>query len=287
MRHRSPDDLFCVSIAQKLGHVLSDRDSCIRMLDVAPSDVVRTGLGSTFLIGSLVPRAAVFAIQHDLLTDALETIGPETLELPPLPFPQIILESEEDATWPLVGETTGEILRIQNLYIAEEEPGKRWNGFYFVQVGGQLMPGRQDEGHGSVLFTVPFTLDSGSLVILSPKGTSSPYPSTDVRWRFAVEVVHLITARGVSLSLVSGDRASRRRAIRRGSAVHPRVYWVNVDEKSINHVKGAEAREYHCRWIVRGHWRRLDEDRRTWVKAYIKGPAGAPWKGRPVYRVAT
>lgn len=43
-------------------------------------------------------------------------------------------------------------------------------------------------------------------------------------------------------------------------------------------------REYKYRRMVRGHWRRLPE-KSMWIKAYIKGPAGAPWKGRPVYKV--
>lgn len=40
------------------------------------------------------------------------------------------------------------------------------------------------------------------------------------------------------------------------------------------------GREYHRRWIVRGHWRRIplpeQPSRVTWVHGYVKGPADAP-----------
>lgn len=42
------------------------------------------------------------------------------------------------------------------------------------------------------------------------------------------------------------------------------------------------SREYHHRWIVKGHWRRLAEPRRsdgaevTFINPYVKGPEGAP-----------
>jgi hypothetical protein len=40
------------------------------------------------------------------------------------------------------------------------------------------------------------------------------------------------------------------------------------------------GREYHRRWIVRGHWRRIPTDeqpaRVTWVHGYVKGPADQP-----------
>lgn len=40
------------------------------------------------------------------------------------------------------------------------------------------------------------------------------------------------------------------------------------------------GREYHRRWIVRGHWRRIPTpelpQRVTWVHGYVKGPADAP-----------
>ena len=43
---------------------------------------------------------------------------------------------------------------------------------------------------------------------------------------------------------------------------------------------GTSGRQYHSRWIVQGHWRRIptaDQPHRiTWVHGYVKGPTGAP-----------
>lgn len=45
---------------------------------------------------------------------------------------------------------------------------------------------------------------------------------------------------------------------------------------------GGTGREYHHRWIVRGHWRQQahgpgrSQRRPTWVPSYVKGPADAP-----------
>lgn len=34
--------------------------------------------------------------------------------------------------------------------------------------------------------------------------------------------------------------------------------------------------DWQCRWIVRGHWRRLADGRQTYVHPYVKGPEGLP-----------
>lgn len=50
-----------------------------------------------------------------------------------------------------------------------------------------------------------------------------------------------------------------------------------------------ETREYHHRWVVRGHWRRQWYPSRNghipiWIPAHVKGPEGAPLKtGEKVY----
>jgi hypothetical protein len=43
------------------------------------------------------------------------------------------------------------------------------------------------------------------------------------------------------------------------------------------------GREYHCQWMVRGHWRNqwypsLKRNQPIWVHSYVKGPGGAPLK---------
>lgn len=97
-----------------------------------------------------------------------------------------------------------------------------------------------------------------------------------------IEFAHLVNARGVNVGEVIVPRGQRRR-FQRKRLVHPRVYFVVIGGEDDDERQGHSEREYHCRWLVRGHWRRFKSGERTWVRPYIKGPAGAPWRGRPVY----
>jgi hypothetical protein len=54
-----------------------------------------------------------------------------------------------------------------------------------------------------------------------------------------------------------------------------------------NEAYGHGDREYHQRWIVRGHWRQqwypsLNSNRPKWIAPYVKGPADAPLKVPPI-----
>lgn len=67
----------------------------------------------------------------------------------------------------------------------------------------------------------------------------------------------------------------------------PGVLWL-----TLRHAKGAkdvagghqngggDGREYSCRWLVRGHWRKLASGKLTWVKPYVKGPEDKPLRIR-------
>ena len=71
--------------------------------------------------------------------------------------------------------------------------------------------------------------------------------------------------------------------VRRG----PRAAGVNGDEGE----PPTEAREYHHRWQVRGHWRTQpcgpgrEQLRRVWVPEHTKGPEGALLIGEAVVHV--
>jgi hypothetical protein len=97
-----------------------------------------------------------------------------------------------------------------------------------------------------------------------------------------IEFAHLVNARGVTVEPLGVDRAQRRR-FERKKAVHPQVYFVYIDDAVVPSEPGPGDREYHCRWMVRGHWRHYQSGDAVWIRPYIKGPAGAPWKGRPIY----
>lgn len=109
-------------------------------------------------------------------------------------------------------------------------------------------------------------------------------------WGTAVTAAHLITASNVINRRILPVRQQRREWQRqRYGPVEPRIYRVDIVEAP--EVRdGHTDREYHVRWMVRGHYRHTAHGDykhprtgapATWVKAYVKGPAGAPWKGRP------
>lgn len=74
------------------------------------------------------------------------------------------------------------------------------------------------------------------------------------------------------------DRPAAKRAARAGLLSDLTV--VTLRQPRSEPGDGPSSREYHRRWIVRGHWRRIptpDQPQRvTWVHGYVKGPAGAP-----------
>lgn len=109
--------------------------------------------------------------------------------------------------------------------------------------------------------------------------------------KLAVTAAHLITADRVRHSEIALPRAQRREHQRRYRAEPPRVYFVDLAAAGEER-RGVADRQYHVRWLVRGHWRlrggttfvASKGGMCTWVKPYIKGPPGAPWKGRPVHQ---
>ncbi len=74
------------------------------------------------------------------------------------------------------------------------------------------------------------------------------------------------------------QRAAAKRAVRAGLVTDLTV----ITLRQPRHSGGDEpaGREYHRRWIVRGHWRRIPTEelpqRVTWVHGYVKGPTDAP-----------
>jgi hypothetical protein len=106
-----------------------------------------------------------------------------------------------------------------------------------------------------------------------------------------LNAVHLVTARRVRHRPWPMPRGQRKDLGRHGMAMPPRLYRVDLSEAG-DIRRGASDREYHVRWLVRGHWRLAEGGGTyvphkggdcTWVRPYVKGPPDAPWKGRPVY----
>lgn len=95
---------------------------------------------------------------------------------------------------------------------------------------------------------------------------------------------YLLRQRGiVTESVVTPDRATRRRAARTGrEAAEVRV--LALSGVGSGGQPGEGERSYAHRWVVRGHWRRqwypsIQQHRPRWVAPFLKGPEGAPLLG--------
>lgn len=84
-----------------------------------------------------------------------------------------------------------------------------------------------------------------------------------------------------ALEPVRLPRGERRRLAKVKQEI-PEIRIVQLRQRERSQWHDATGREYHHRWIVRGHWRRLTEPRKkdgaqvTFVESYVKGPKDAP-----------
>lgn len=182
-------------------------------------------------------------------------------ELPPLPFPKMALESSTDVC---LGTKEGPLLDAlvihgdQEGWLVGELYEKPGDAMWLQQ--SQIVPG----GLAKTL-----TLDGWE---------ENPHLASQ-----AVELVHLVTARGVSVERIIAPRATRRRFARETGTEYPEFHFVNIRDAGEKETGDGSGRTYQCRWVVRGHWRHLASGKTTWVTSHIKGPAGAPWRGTPIY----
>lgn len=83
---------------------------------------------------------------------------------------------------------------------------------------------------------------------------------------------------------VEPDRATRKRLKRMGKPDPTRTRIIRLRRQSSSASTSSEDREYHHRWIVRGHWRqhwfpKRQVHRPVWIAPHVKGPEGAPLIG--------
>lgn len=86
-----------------------------------------------------------------------------------------------------------------------------------------------------------------------------------------------------SNALANYDRATRRRLARENQEPEP-VRVITLRRAASGSGAGESDREYHHRWIVRGHWRQQwypsrGANRPVWIAPHIKGPEDAPLLG--------
>ncbi|MFF5522570.1 hypothetical protein [Streptomyces coeruleorubidus] len=82
---------------------------------------------------------------------------------------------------------------------------------------------------------------------------------------------------------IEPDRATRKR-LRRLGHEPASVRLIGLRRPKPGPEKGDGSREYHYRWIVRGHWRqqwypKRQVHRPVWIAPHVKGPEGASMMG--------
>jgi hypothetical protein len=136
-------------------------------------------------------------------------------------------------------------------------------------------------------------MDDDDDVVAASEGA---YRGAMLAW--AIVLADVVTARNVDrrewfLSRKAQKQMSRVAPRRRFES---RVYDVSI-ATATGDAKDETGRHLSVRFLVRGHWRvshaeharyiDAKEAHCVWVAAYVKGPPGAPWKGRPVYTEQT
>jgi hypothetical protein len=247
----------------------------------------------------LLRTAGYFVLDRDEALPAINSDPPvgEILEFPPLPFPRIWIETRDDrGPSTLVtyeGENDEDDLNILGVGIIERDPGKQWDvlmPFEFQPKGGEAR-GFSVIGHS--ITPTGFADEVDRATWNEAEGEADPATAII---GLAITAAHLITAERVPQVEIPIARPQRKRWERELKRPRfedgPRVYFVDLKGAGEIRAEGdGSKREYRVRWIVRGHYYKHpggkfdipDKGKCFFRKAYVKGPIGAPWKGRPVY----
>lgn len=285
---------------------------------------------SHYVIG-LVRTASLFVVSSRETTDVIRSAGEYPMnELPRLPYARVAIEPRETTGWLLQAAVFGgqdilaheevrteDTLEVYALFISERVPGQIWDCMWYwspfdyqnprfeVDVFIQYTLRASDDGI-EVLNTFdmkPLESATGDKRLEEIMLVEDNGPVHALIRAFTIELANIIGARNVPHEAIKPDRHERRRTARRFAKskidvanATPIAYYVNLAQAGETTAPqgGNGHREYHCRWLVRGHWRHYTADsgarsgrsfseRSTWVHAHVKGPVGAPWKGRPVY----
>lgn len=227
---------------------------------------------------------------------ALHTIeSPLDAELPPMPFPECWFEMwDESLSGPaplaLVPWLGGMLpCGVLGYDVREKEQATTWD----VSIVAQTVTGEYEVDSWDIRY-----VDGRTQWVVAPgsRDRVTALPADEklqAAWalRLPVLLVHLVNVLGARHEPVPQPRARRRELARRWKVAAP-VYLVNLRSAGESTPASGDPKVvYTCRWIVRGHYRRdargkhvhPDKGLCVWVPSHVKGPPGAPWKGRAVH----
>lgn len=240
--------------------------------------------------------ASYYVLDHEDAAGALASMPPEQDVLPPLPFHRVWVETSMHRRpipylryRPTGDSEDNEFIDVLGIGIVEVVPRHEWDVYVAFSLGTRpeaFFRAQRIGPHGFI--------DGGP--VPHPDNAALTDGVFSEIHRLAIGATHLITARNVDHEDVVVPRAQRKRIVRSGAPV-PKIYYVNLaasgEREKQEGVKAPSGREYSVRWLVRGHWRHTDGGSQwctccdparvaSWIEPYVKGPVGAPWKGRQV-----
>lgn len=307
------EDLMFPGLVKLVGEVLAkDEAGTTPTLHPLLPMMMHKQVGAAITFATLARTATLFLVDHQEFAEAVTSAGesPPEVGLPPLPYPRVAVECLEDATWQMLDQDGGHGYDLELFFINERQRGRQWDVVLLTREAATqediderrvnanlVIYGIEPDNSVTAMTNMDVTAAEIAEALESPEKSAElnsrllppmVYPADHPlarAWRkIPVEFAHIVNARGVTVEPVDVPRAQRRR-FQRNKLVHPQLYFVKIGGELVESYPGHGNREYHCRWLVRGHWRHLTSGERTWVRPYIKGPAGAPWRGRPVYVV--
>lgn len=298
MTHNDPDSLLVSQVLRQYGdqHLRVDE----RTVQAAMRPAWRVDHGDFASVDqgflALLRTGSVFVLDLDHVEQVMQSQPPELPELPPLPFPRVIVEAQrEGVRAPIMRFERQAVLHLDQpdepdrsswvelalAGVIEQEQGHSWD----VYIPFQTARRPDDFTVASFTLTPAGVADNSMLDDARKSGIEAGVMATmqEVA-RIALNCAHLIVARGVPHEPINFPRPTRRRFQKRYRQEMPRAYFVNLHGAGGEEREpGRSDREYHVRWMVRGHWRHFQDGRRTWIAPYVKGPPGAPWRGRPIH----
>lgn len=278
-----------------------------------PSGAILDAERTVFTTG-IARTGSIFVLDIEDMA-ALQDLERDAPELPPLPFPRCWFEVwDSDRGAPTTIQSFTDLDGRKEWLIAyavlETRPSAEWMIF------GVLRSEGTDESHHAISIRgwglrvlVPDDLEKGVAIgptdrDLSPVGVvllpedqrilagldSESQQRIQNIFRGPLDLAQLINVLGAKHTTYSMPRARRREFQRRYRQSAPTIYLVNLRSAGSDE-PGHGDRIYRHRWLVRGHYRRHPDGQHlvpgrgpcTWVRPYVKGPPGAPWKGRGIY----
>jgi hypothetical protein len=132
---------------------------------------------------------------------------------------------------------------------------------------------------------------AGSFITIGQPVSWDHWLASDVRDTTAAVLSTMLLMQQPGVANVSDDKMSKKdlAGLRRRRLDPSAVRVIELRRKYTATGGGASGREYHSRWVVRGHWRNQwypsrDGHKPIWIAPHVKGPEDAPLlTGEKVY----